>query len=219
MKIIGIPTRDVTIEGTKGVVQKSYLNQLEKYQLQPLILSLKNISSNELDLCSGFLIPGGGDIDPSYFNEGNKGLSKDINPQIDEIDRYIVEYATKAKKPLLGICRGIQAINIFLGGSIYQDIGNNHRHIIQGHKVKTKANRLLHFKENIEVNSFHHQAIKELPQDFLIVASHYDGTIEAIIHRTLPIIGIQWHPELLPETEETRIIFDTFINLLNLKNS
>ncbi|MDD4000123.1 MAG: gamma-glutamyl-gamma-aminobutyrate hydrolase family protein, partial [Bacilli bacterium] len=59
----------------------------------------------------------------------------------------------------------------------------------------------------------------ELPQDFLIVASHYDGTIEVIIHRTLPIIGIQWHPELLPETEETKIIFDTYINLLNLKNS
>jgi putative glutamine amidotransferase len=220
MKLIGIPARVMNTGGIKEYINQNYLDELQKYRLFPLLLTTKNINQiNLLTLCNGFLIPGGDDIDPSYFNEVNAGKSLDINLEVDELDKIIINWAVKEKKPLLGICRGIQAINVFMGGSIYQDIGKSHQHIISNHKVKTYPNRLLNFKKLIDVNSYHHQAINVLSNGFKVIAKHVDGTIEAIIHDSLPILGIQWHPELLPESKETRIIFDAFLKLINLKNS
>lgn len=98
----------------------------------------------------------------------------------------------------------MQAINVFMGGTLHQDIGCSHKHIISGHKLETFPNHLLAFDQAIAVNSFHHQAVKELAPGLIAVARHLDGTIEAFVHRSLPIIGIQWHPELLPDSRETK---------------
>lgn len=216
MKIIGIPTRIVTVNGRrKEYINQTYLKIVQKYQLTPLLLATTTYDNpTVLKHCSGFLLPGGVDIDPAYFNEENTGLSKNIEPEIDEMDRRIVEYAKANQIPLLGICRGMQAINIFLGGTIYQDIGCEHKHIISDHKVETYPNRLLNFKRCIAVNSYHHQALKDLAPGLAVIARHNDGTVEGIIHRELPIFGVQWHPEMLPDSPETDIIFRCFRNLM-----
>lgn len=216
LKIIGIPIRQFKVGGkVKEFINQVYLKVLNQYDFEPLLLTTENIKSKELfKLCDGFIIPGGDDIDPAYFNEENNGLSKEINPEVDTADKIIVEYAKENKIPLLGICRGIQVINVFLGGSIYQDIGNDHKHIISDHKVITYPNHLLRFRKTIAVNSYHHQAINKLAPEISVIARHVDGTIEAIIHNQLPMFGVQWHPELLPDSEETEIIFSTFRNLI-----
>jgi len=218
MKIIGIATRTIVFEGkTRDYVCRSYLDILKAFGLIPLPLSLH--STSLFNLCSAFLIPGGGDIDPVRFQEKDEGFSKNVNPETDALDEAIVQYARENGLPLLGICRGMQAINVFIGGSIHQDIGSNHRHIISGHHLTAVPNRLLPFPGSLSVNSFHHQAVKALAPGLIPVARHMDGTVEAVVHEELPIIGIQWHPELLPDSPETQIIFTCFKKLLDKKNS
>lgn len=216
-KIIGITPRLVTVEGVeKEFVNRRYINPLLERGFQVLIFSLDNTDAEDLlKLCDAFLITGGSDINPKYFGEENNGESKNVNSSLDILDKQVVEHATKTKKPLLGICRGHQAINIFSGGSLFQDIGNEHTSVSKDHEVTTSENRLLKFNKEIKTNSYHHQAIKKLAPKFIEIAKHKDGTNEAIIHETLPIIGIQWHPEVNANSEESKLIFDCFANLIN----
>lgn len=217
LKLIGVSPRLLTEDGTlKEFVNRNYIDALLKYNCNVIMLTLNNPKLEEvLDLCDGFLITGGADIDPKYFGEDNLGLSKEVNADLDIIDKEIVDYAVKTKKPLLGICRGHQSINVFLGGKLHQDIGNDHRGIINGHKVHSIPNGILNLPEDMIVNSYHHQAVKTAAPNMQVICYHEDGTAEAIIHDTLPIIGIQWHPERLPESIESKIIFDKFFEFLN----
>ncbi|HPT89126.1 MAG TPA: type 1 glutamine amidotransferase [Bacilli bacterium] len=216
-KLIGVTARFITENNVlKEFVNHRYLTPLHKRGFNTIMLTTNNPNLETiLELCDGFLITGGADINPKYFNEENAGLSKNVSDELDELDRQVVLHAKKYKKPLLGICRGHQAINVFLGGSLYQDIGPTHDQEPRYHKVKTTKNRLLDFPEEILVNSYHHQAIKDVAPDMDVIAIHDDNTIEAIIHKTLPIFSVQWHPEINPDSRESEIIFDTFANLFN----
>ncbi|HKM30331.1 MAG TPA: type 1 glutamine amidotransferase [Bacilli bacterium] len=216
-KIIGITPRLLTEGDTvKQFANDFYLSALTKRDFNVIMLTLDNPQLDEiLALCDGFLITGGSDVDPVFFNETNEGLSKGIKPQLDLIDKQVVTYAARHCLPILGICRGHQTINVFLGGSLFQDIGDDHRSLADGHEVHTIKNRLLNFPKNIITNSYHHQAIKALAPNMTAIAWHKDGTIEAFVHDVLPIIGIQWHPERLQGTAPSEIIFDKFAELVN----
>lgn len=215
-KLIGVTPRLLTEDDTvKQFVNEFYLSALIKRDFNVIMLTLDNPNITDvLELCDGFLITGGSDVDPKYFGEENNGLSRGVKPSLDDIDKDVVLYAKEHKKPLLGICRGNQTINVFLGGTLHQDIGDSHRNLANGHEVYTIKNRLLDFDENIITNSYHHQALKDLAIDTTAIAWHKDGTIEAFIHNYLPIIGIQWHPERLQETKPSNVIFDKFAELV-----
>ncbi|MGI6210792.1 MAG: gamma-glutamyl-gamma-aminobutyrate hydrolase family protein [Bacilli bacterium] len=216
-KVIAVTPR-IIYEGTtaKEFVNRRYVRALLNRGFLVIMLTLENENTESLlEKCDGFLITGGDDIDPVHFGEINTGESKDVVKELDDLDKIVVEYALKSKKPLLGICRGHQSINVFAGGSLYQDIGKSHSGLKDGHIVHTVPNRLLNFKKEINVNSYHHQALKRIAPDFIEIAKHEDGTNEAIIHKTLPIIGIQWHPEMQQDNEPSKIIFDTFAKLVN----
>ena len=217
LKLIGVSPRLLTEDGTeKEFVNRNYLDQLLKYNCNVVMLTLNNPKLEEvLSLCDGFLITGGADINPQYFGEENLGLSKEVIADLDVVDKQIIDFAKKNKKPVLGICRGHQALNVFLGGTLYQDIGDSHRRILQNHVVKTTPNKVLNFEEEILVNSYHHQAVNKPAPGMQVIAYHEDGTAEAIVHETLPFIGIQWHPERLPESNTSKIIFDKFFEFVN----
>lgn len=214
-KTIGTTPR-ILFEGTtkKQFINERYVSFLIESGFNVIMLTTKNPKIDEvLSLCDGFLITGGADVDPVHFNEQNIGLSKNCDADLDEIDKAVTLHAIKYKKPLLGICRGIQSINVFTGGSLHQDIGNTHSNVKNDHFITTFTNQVIDFKkETINCNSYHHQAIKDLAPDFQIIAKK-DDIIEAIVHKELPIIGIQWHPEVIPSTTESKIIFDCFKKL------
>ena len=105
---------------------------------------------------------------------------------MDQLDKKIIEYCINKNKPLLGICRGIQSINVFLGGTLKQNILY---HNDENHFIKFKNKYIL-------VNSFHHQSIDKLAPNLLVVAKSLDDEIEIIKHKFLKIIGLQFHPEL-----------------------
>lgn len=175
------------------------------------------------DVCrefDGFVFCGGGDIDPSYYEESNKGKSRDICHQRDEFERELFTAALATGKPILGICRGMQVINVFLGGRLHQHIENHSQSeersictqnvIIQEQSLLGKITG----KKEVCVNSFHHQAICSLSKDLSLDAiSEKDGQIEAFHmegHRFL--LGVQWHPEATRGVDESsRLIFREFI--------
>lgn len=215
--IIGLTPR-VMNNAEKVQLNYSYLQPFNKRSVATIILPL---GSNELDtilpLCDGFLIAGGDDIDPKHYNQINEGLSKDVCPLIDDLDKAVIEHAYKNHKPMLGICRGIQSLAAFLGGDLHQDIEQAKlTHTVENnvHDVVKVASTPLTdlMPDNYQINSYHHQVVKQVPKDFIVTYMH-DDVIEGMEHKTLPIIGFQWHPERLA-TKETEIIFDYFVDLV-----
>lgn len=195
-------------------INMDYLKQITQRNGIPLILTPGESFEAELMLCDGFLLIGGNDINPMYYHQTNDlGLSKEINDVEDKSDLRILQHAIHTKKPLLGICRGIQDMAAFLNGSLHQDIeyaGLSHPEHEKKHYVEKvnlgNLSKLL--PDKFLVNSFHHQAVNQVPVDFIVTYKNGD-VIEAIEHRTLPIFGVQWHPERF-YTKESEIIFNYF---------
>ncbi len=219
-KLIGLSPRLLTIDTVeKQFVNTRYLIPLNKRGLNTLMISLDNPNLEAiLRLCDGFLITGGADLEPTFYNEVNNGLSKGIDLRLDNLDKRMIEHAVKHKKPLLGICRGHQSLNVFLGGTLYQDLGdlnNDHNKIKENHFINIDKNDFINIEGLINVNSYHHQAIKELAKDLQVIGRHPDQTIEMVVHKTLPIFAVQWHPEINSDSKISQIIFDKFSTLIN----
>ena len=143
--------------------------------------------------CDGLFVPGGADIDPELYGEKISG-TEEFHRFIDEVDYAYIDAFYKAEKPILGICRGQQIINVFFGGSLYQDIAN-HRNT--WHDVDIEKDSFIYdiyHCERLKVNSWHHQAVKKLAPGFRVAARSNDGTIEALQYKN--IYTTQWHPEM-----------------------
>ena len=164
-------------------VHQSYIHMLKRKNHTFGIVTL-DTSLEEYD---AFLLPGGYDIDPKHYKQKNYA-SNHIDEEMDALDFKIIDYAVQTKKPLLGICRGIQSINVFFGGTLKQDILH---HMNENHFLIWKDKSIL-------VNSFHHQSIDQLGKNLIAEAISLDGEIEIIRHESLPIYGVQFHPELFP---------------------
>ena len=119
---IGITCRYIYEDGIeKQFVNTQYLDYVAGVGFTPIILPINQNIDKLLELCDCFLITGGNDLDPSFYNEENIS-SYLIDKRMDELDLKVVNYAYKANKPLLGICRGLQVINVYFEGSLYQDL-------------------------------------------------------------------------------------------------
>lgn len=175
----------------------------------------------------GLVLCGGVDINPSFYGEQING-SKNINKELDEIEFALLKTFVEAGKPILGICRGCQLINIFFGGSLHQHINNAAAHTsgVVGldlvHNVVAERESVIYdiYGESFSVNSSHHQAVKKLGKNLKITMhSENDHFVEGIEHTSLPIIAVQWHPErmcgehLRNDTVDGSKIFEYFINL------
>ena len=143
----------------------------------------------------GLVLPGGADINPRFYGESNVAC-EDMNLAFDQLEYSVLESFVKAGKPVLGICRGMQFINVYFGGSLFQDIPG-HRLEDRLHRVDCVAHTAFarFFNESMMVNSSHHQAVKKLGEGLEIFATAEDGTVEGINHINNKILGVQWHPE------------------------
>ena len=150
----------------------------------------------------GLILCGGSDIHPSHYGEEICG-SRGIDAQRDQSEFALLKAFAEAKKPILGICRGCQLLNVGFGGSLHQDLPNADLHTNLSapdlvHHITAKEGSLLHtlYGKHFSVNSAHHQAIKKLADGFEVMAVAFDNeTIEGIYHTSLPIFGVQFHPE------------------------
>lgn len=178
--------------------------------------------------CDGLMLIGGPDADPRHYGEHNLAFNGEICPTRDNAELYLARKAFGLGKPVFGICRGIQVMNIALGGTLYQDIGSQHKSdevlkhsqsapvwyptheitALEGSNVFRSMGETRFF-----VNSFHHQAVKNVAPGFKVTASAPDGVIEAIEHVEHPFaVGVQWHPELMWKKDSRFIkLFQMFV--------
>ncbi|MCB1224319.1 MAG: gamma-glutamyl-gamma-aminobutyrate hydrolase family protein [Verrucomicrobiales bacterium] len=169
-----------------------------------------------LERLDGLILPGGADIPPAEYGESAHETVKVLDDNRFHFEKALGQaWITQTQKPLLGVCLGSQWINVLCGGSLVQDIpsefGVNHRDT--GHRVTlapdSRLRRILGV-EQLEVNSFHHQAVRRLGEGLRVVAESGEGVVEAT-EGTDPsrfLIGVQWHPEkMMPEdSRQTRLI-------------
>lgn len=210
-------------------LHQRYCREVERAGGVPLILapckSAKALN-RLLDQIDGLIISGGDfDIHPSYYGEKPIAQLGNIVPERTDFELELTARALKRDLPILGICGGAQASNVALGGSLYQDIAtqvpNAGKHQLStlketgGHRVQIAPESLLARaikRGACEVNTTHHQAIKEIGKGLIVSARADDGLIEAIEstkHRF--VVGVQWHPEVLaPRRADQRRIFASF---------
>ena len=221
-------------EGDCTLAQAYYMSVVEAGGTPVVIPSYDDDKAlvSLLDTLDGIVLSGGADIDPDYLGEEPLDCIS-INPRRDRQELTLVRLAVERQIPVLGICRGIQVLTAALGGKLYQDIKTQHdqtciehsQTIARGlpsHEVKLEKDSLLYGffgKETLAVNSFHHQAVKEVPAGFRVTASAPDGIIEGMESTTFrPIMGVQWHPEcFLLENDRTMLpIFEWLVEQSSL---
>lgn len=188
----------------------NYQNVLLSLGMHPVVKreyhSMESASSFDV-----LLLPGGGDIHPSFFHAPNLG-SRNIDARMDLIQYHYLQDFVKAKKPVFGICKGMQLINVYFGGTILQDMPKDslaiHTQTEDGedrfHQIYPAVNTVSFPPRTI--NSAHHQCIEKLGDGLLVSHIATDGVIEGIYHKSLPVIGLQWHPERLPTCTETNVL-------------
>lgn len=183
-----------------------------------------------LSSVDGILLPGGADVDPSLYGEEKDEACGDIISSYDTFTIRLIKEARKRNLPILGICKGTQILNVAFGGSLYQDqkfwreTENPefvHMHMQEAKKAYhpvllkegSNVSEIFHGAKQIETNSLHHQAIKEVGKGLIVTARCIDGTIETVEAEDGAFcMGIQWHPEVMyQDTLSMRNIFITFI--------
>ena len=211
LPLIGItPLWDKATNST--AMRPSYIGALEYAGAIPVIIPLtenRTVLDYYLDMCDGILLSGGQDVQPELYGETPQPHCGEVAPCRDKLDRYVFESALEQDKPILGICRGCQAMNVFAGGSLYQDLKIDFG-TEENHRMSEPFNRTAHLmipqpgtplsellgERLFEVNSVHHQGIKRLAEQFDIMAVSEDGIIEGIyMPKRRFVWGVQWHPE------------------------
>ena len=157
----------------------------------------------------GLVLPGGTDLNPALYHEKNKG-SRGISKSLDKLQKDLLTQFVKARKPVLGVCRGCQLINVYFGGTLKQNI-KKHRYVWHSTKITGGSVLADLYGKKLRVYSLHLQAVKRLGKDLQIIQKADDGTVEAIVHKKLPVIGVQWHPERMGNNG--KILFKKFLGM------
>jgi putative glutamine amidotransferase len=210
---------------------QSYVDAVIRAGAAPLLIP--NVTDRTLlrtlyDLLDGLLLSGGGDIDPSYYGESRHEACGIPYPERDETELALIQWAIEEGKPLLAICRGIQVLNVALGGTLYQDLqaqapeaerhnwspGYPRDYIAHSVSIgpQTRLSRIVG-ADPLPVNSFHHQAIKDVAPGLTVTARAPDQIIEAVeANGNTFVVGVQWHPEgLAREDARAQRLFDALV--------
>ena len=216
------------LNDNRTMVSLDYSNSVINSGGIPVILPITDnfeVIKEQVKYFDGLILSGGGDPDPNLYGEDCLQELGDITPERDTFELAILEEFLKTKKPILGICRGLQLMNVFYGGTLYQDIkyvDTNIQHKqkwladLPTHNINILENNILFeiFGKKARTNSFHHQMIKDLGRELTSIATANDGVIEAIQNKNYPFFyGVQWHPEMMASRGNLGMkkIFDKFI--------
>ena len=214
-------------------IQTCYTNALMKAGALPVLLC-PNMDDAMLRQCmnglDGILLAGGNDVSPDRYGHDPIDELGEVCPLRDDFEGRLVRMAAEMQMPVLGICRGIQSINVAMGGTLWQDVPSQYRtaegtkgiahsqtraDFYTSHRVLIKEHSMLMQvigQSEIRVNSFHHQGVRDVAPGMNVAAHASDGLIEAIEHPDMPFfLGVQWHPERYFDRDETAMsIFRAF---------
>lgn len=196
-----------------SVIGHDYIQAVERVGAIPVGIPVgKGKACRELlDAVDGIVFSGGEDIDPSLYGDRPDMRCWTLTPERDHFELKLLEEALNLRKPVLAICRGMQLLNVYFGGTLYKDLSDV-EHAMQvhqfnkgprwylAHRVKLTHPFLqnMYHTEEIETNSYHHQAVKQTGKGLHIAAVAEDGLIESLVHPDYPnVLAIQWHPETM----------------------
>ena len=224
--ILIIPDREDSGDGEIFSIKSGYLSAVEKSGGMPILTSYGRNNLRELSKrVSGILIAGGDfDIHPRHYGEKPIPELGKIKPERTKCETEVLQWALQRDLPVLGICGGMQLINVVFGGSLYQDLprqlpeAHHHGKKRRGEKkhpvlinAESRLFRIMKTRKTM-VNSTHHQAVKVLGRGILACAHSPDGVTEAIESDShLFVLGVQWHPERLMNITAQKRIISAFI--------
>ena len=224
--IIGITGNFMAKAGPRGSygIGGDYIKSIRMAGGCPVILAVTNdpeLITQYIDSIDGFLCPGGADVAPHLYGEDPvRGMSY-FNMDQDVFEMQMIKGCVAAKKPVFGVCRGMQLVNVAFGGSMIQDIPSQTKSV-QAHAGSMDARdepfhwvdlkegsviRQLMGSDKIMTNSFHHQAVKDIARGFTVTGTAADGIVEAMECMDKKILAVQFHPENLAQR------FEDFVNL------
>lgn len=207
-----------------------YIAVLEKAGGIPVVLPVvcgKDTAVETAARIDGLLLSGGHDIDPLLYGRRVKSYCGTVMPERDRFEIGLAEYIlNRTSMPVLGICRGLQILNVAAGGDLYQDLereGGFSCHFTDmyppgypSHEITlTEGSRIhqIYRKKEMMVNSYHHQGIKVPGRGFAVTALSDDGTVEALeMPGSRFVAGVQWHPEMMKDSEDQQKIFKAFVH-------
>ncbi|MBW6467527.1 MAG: gamma-glutamyl-gamma-aminobutyrate hydrolase family protein, partial [Brevefilum sp.] len=209
---------------------QAYVTAVQRAGGIPLVIPVSSEGSALASLLSrldGVLLSGGGDIDPLLFNGAPHPKVYGISPERDAMEIALVRMALAVDKPLLAICRGIQVLNVALGGGLYTHIQDQVEHSLKhdwfpkfprdklAHTVSLTCESQLdqiYEADEIRVNSLHHQGISRVGEGLTATAFAPDGLVEGLeVKGSSFALGVQWHPECLPDDPGSQRLFGVFI--------
>ena len=227
MKKIGLAGNLVFMESgmfpgyAKSYVNDDYVASITAAGAVPIILPVvadEQVVQEQMQGIDALVITGGWDVDPALWGDEPHTKLGPTLPQRDSFDWMLLKEARKRQLPVFGICRGIQILNVFAGGTLWQDISEQSKSFVkhwQGghpaqatHMVRTapgsRLERLLGTSHR--VNSFHHMAVHRVAPGFKATAWAADGTIEGIEAADgSPVFAVQWHPEMLHRVDDSML--------------
>ena len=220
--LIGITT---DLEDKSNLIESAYSKRIESSGGAPILIpTIADASGSEfllriISVIDGLLIPGSRDMDPKFYGEPPHPAINPMNAERTETEFEVLRLALERCIPVLGICGGMQFINVFFGGSICQDIKAlmPDAFVHEGgvvHEVKVDSDTLFYDlikKDAFEVKSYHHQAIGRLGENLRATAFSTDGIIEGIESPDSRVVGVQWHPEL-EDSEISKALFAWFLS-------
>lgn len=212
------PSRIVE-KGKSLGIHKEYYTMFKKVDIELLVVTPSSDKTYQLllEICDGLLLSGGDDVNPKYYNQPLHPTTNLEDSSIEHMEFKLLTLFSNAQKPIIGICRGIQTINVFFNGTLLQDINSQYlRPDVKLHQqlersgyshyieIQPNTNLSKYINHRVLVNSFHHQNIDLLAPGFVVNARSEDELIEGIEKGN--IIAFQWHPEITNDATQERLL-------------
>ena len=202
---------------------ENYVNALRGAGAEAVLTAGERVDPADFD---GLLLPGGGDVAPSRYGEEVNG-SEGIDEELDAHQFAVLDDFVRAGRPVLGICRGHQLVNVYFGGTLIQHLPEADSHRLTGEGDQIHPSSAVpgswiaeaYGLTDMVTNSSHHQAVKQPGKGFVIDQKSFDGVVEAMHHESLPVYTVQWHPERMSfahrreDTADGRPVFDFFLEV------
>lgn len=236
--IIGIAANEINDAGSKlyhlpiSYTPCGYVKAVQNAGGLPLVLPIgaPALASEYITQIDKLILTGGQNVSPALYGETVQVEEASLSIKRDQFELALIKEAIRQKKPIFAVCRGLQLVNVALGGSLYQDISGLNKSTIKHmqapiareiptHQIQTEAGSILReiYGKETAVNSFHFQAVKELAEELTVTALSEDGIIEGVESKdpNLIFLGVQWHPDFAYDhLEQEQAVFRYVVDKL-----